>query len=181
MCQIVLFPLWCQIVLGAILSSFQYLPNCPLFIVVPNCPRCHIVLGQLGLHYWWQFVLVSFRGDFGPRVVCHLGQSGSISASWHVSCTKDFNFAIVKNLSWIFEPLSKWKLVPDNLGPKIPLTDHRRGTFDHFDCPELYQTSFPDVRRLLSKDHLFPRGSKVWSGTLILTFDAIGDDMDNMM
>ena len=44
--QIVLVPNcpMCQIVLGAILSSFQYLPNCPLFIMVPNCPRCQIVL-----------------------------------------------------------------------------------------------------------------------------------------
>ena len=145
----------------------------------PQHGRCQIVLGQLGLHYWWQFVQVSFRGVFGPRVVCHRAR-GSISASGHVSCTKDFNFAIVKHLSWISEPISKCKLVPDNLGQKIPLTDPRRGTFDHFNCPELYQTSFLDVRRLLSKDHIFPRGS-LWSGTLILTFDAFGDDMDNMM
>ena len=58
-CQIVLFPLrcqivlvpncpilhsWCQIVLGAKLSSFTLLvPNCPFYTAVPNCPRCQIV------------------------------------------------------------------------------------------------------------------------------------------
>ena len=37
---------WCQIVLGAKLSSFTLLvPNCPFFMAVPNCPRCQIVLG----------------------------------------------------------------------------------------------------------------------------------------
>ena len=32
------------------------------------------------------------------------------------------------------------------------------GVFDHFDRSELCQTSFLDVRRLLSNDHIFPRG-----------------------
>ena len=34
-----------------------------------------------------------------------------------------------------------------------------RGIFDHFDCFELYKTSFRDVTRLISNDHIFPRGS----------------------
>ena len=49
-------------------------------------------------------------------------------------------------------------------GAPPPFTPRRHlfnfwGIFDHFDCSELYQTSFLDGRRLLSNDHIFPFNS----------------------
>ena len=55
-CQIVRFNSWCQIVRGAKLSAvpncpfltlgakLSAVPNCPFTLLVPNCPRCQIVL-----------------------------------------------------------------------------------------------------------------------------------------
>ena len=100
-CQIVLFPLrcqivlvpncpilhsWCQIVLGAKLSSFTLLvPNCPgaKLSSMPNCPRCQIVLGA-------KLSPNPAHSEGPPTVHGRCGQ-GSISLEYQ-TCTSAYLF-----------------------------------------------------------------------------------------
>ena len=98
---------------------------------------------------WKNCQTISYRGSKG---MAHWASKGGITTSYDRMMQQWICFLpstsplLIPSVPPFWPPVRNGPAVLSNFG----------GIFYHFDRSELYQTSFPDVTRLLSNDHIFP-------------------------